>query len=203
MFPQNGSKIPELRFKGFADPWEQRKLGAISDIYDGTHQTPIYKNTGIPFLNVENIRTLRTNKFISREDFKKSFKIFPHKGDILMTRIGDVGTTNIIKDNTPVAYYVSLALLHPHKYCDALFSKNLIESENVSREIWKKALHVAFPKKINKVDIGKIPVLLPSKTEQQKEGLCLEYLDKIIAANQRKVEKLKELKKGYMQKMFC
>ncbi|MFT9044249.1 MAG: restriction endonuclease subunit S, partial [Lentilactobacillus hilgardii] len=107
-------------------------MGAISDIYDGTHQTPVYKNTGIPFLSVENIRTLRTNKFISREDFKKDFKIFPHKGDILMTRIGDVGTTNIIKGSTPVAYYVSLALLHPHKYCDALFLKNLIESENVS-----------------------------------------------------------------------
>ncbi|MFT8387521.1 MAG: hypothetical protein ABF645_02530, partial [Lentilactobacillus hilgardii] len=48
-----------------------------------------------------------------------------------------------------------------------------------------KTLHAAFPKKINKVDIGIIPVLLPSEAEQQKEGLCLEYFDKIIAANLR------------------
>ena len=64
MFPKNGSSVPEIRFKGFTDAWEQRKLGEVADIYDGVHQTPIYTDSGIIFLSVENIGTLKSNKYI-------------------------------------------------------------------------------------------------------------------------------------------
>lgn len=79
-------KTPKLRFKGFTDDWEQRKLSDIADVYDGTHQTPNYKNAGIMFLSVENIKTLKSEKYISEQDFKNNFKISPEKGDVLMTR---------------------------------------------------------------------------------------------------------------------
>jgi len=85
--------VPALRFKGYSDAWEKRKLGEIARIFDGTHQTPNYQSSGIMFLSVENIQTLKSNKFISLEDFQKDFKVSPRTGDILMTRIGNIGTT--------------------------------------------------------------------------------------------------------------
>ena len=103
---------PKIRFKGFTDDWEQRKLKELCNIFDGTHQTPNYKDSGIMFLSVENIKDFISEKFISYCDFKKYYKIYPQKNDILMTRIGDIGTTNIVKENTLKAYYVSLALLN-------------------------------------------------------------------------------------------
>lgn len=83
---------PSIRFKGFTAPWEQCKLSEIADVYDGVHQTPDYQEAGIMFLSVENIATLTSNKFISEEAFERDYKNYPEKGDILMTRIGDVGT---------------------------------------------------------------------------------------------------------------
>ena len=50
--------VPEVRFKGFTDDWEQHKLGEVVSVFDGTHQTPNYKTKGIMFLSVENINTL-------------------------------------------------------------------------------------------------------------------------------------------------
>ncbi|WP_373845582.1 restriction endonuclease subunit S, partial [Clostridium sp.] len=94
MFPKDGADIPEIRFTGFIGAWERRKLKELSDVYDGTHQTPQYTDSGVMFLSVENIKTLQSKKYISKEAFKKEFKIFPEKGDILMTRIGDIGTVN-------------------------------------------------------------------------------------------------------------
>ena len=58
-------KKPKIRFKGFTDAWEQRKLGDVVDIYDGVHKTPDYKDSGIMFLSVENISTLKSEKYIS------------------------------------------------------------------------------------------------------------------------------------------
>ena len=80
MFPKNGSNVPEIRFAGFTDAWGQRKLGDLAEVYDGTHQTPKYTDSGIMFLSVENIKTLQSEKYISEEAFKNEFKVFPEKG---------------------------------------------------------------------------------------------------------------------------
>ena len=104
-------RVPKRRFKGFTDEWETFILSDITDVYDGTHQTPKYVNRGVMFLSVENIKSLKSNKYISKEAFTKGFKNFPEKGDVLMTRIGDIGTANVLEVDKYVAYYVSLALL--------------------------------------------------------------------------------------------
>lgn len=62
---QDNEKKPALRFKGFTDPWEQRKLGMVVRVYDGVHQTPDYTDSGVMFLSVENISTLKSEKYIS------------------------------------------------------------------------------------------------------------------------------------------
>ena len=193
---------PQLRFAGFDDTWEQRKLGDIVGIYDGVHQTPNYQNSGVMFLSVENIATLKSSKFISEEDFKRDYKVFPQENDILMTRIGDVGTTNVVTDNGLKAYYVSLALLK-YKSTDPYFLSNAIQSDYVQKGLANRTLKTAIPMKINKDEIGKVSVMLPlSATEQQQIGTYFCNLDNLITLHQRKYDKLTNVKKSMLEKMF-
>ena len=196
------SDAPAIRFKGFSDAWEQRKLGDIVGIYDGVHQTPNYQNSGVMFLSVENIATLKSSKFISEEDFKRDYKVYPQENDILMTRIGDVGTTNVVTDNGLKAYYVSLALLK-YNSTDPYFLSNAIQSDYVQKGLANRTLKTAIPMKINKDEIGKVSVMLPlSATEQQQIGKYFRSLDHLITLHQRKFEKLTNVKKSMLEKMF-
>ena len=194
-------RVPKLRFPGFTEDWEQRELAELCNVYDGTHQTPRYTNSGVMFVSVENIKTLESDKYISEDDFKNEFKIFPEFGDILLTRIGDVGSANIILDNIKRAYYVSLALLKP-KGVNSLFLLALLSSASVQSEIWKRTLHIAFPKKINKNEISKVIVSKPSILEQKKIGELIYALDQIITLHQHKLDNLKLKKKALLQKLF-
>ena len=196
----------ELRFKDengndYPD-WRKTLLKKVAKIYDGTHQTPNYKNKGIKFVSVENIKNLEgTTKYISEEDYKKDFKEVPEFGDILMTRIGDVGTSTVVRTYEPLAYYVSLALIKC-KNINSEYLNHYIEGEQFQNELWKKILHVAFPKKINKGDIGECMIIYPSVEEQQKIADFLSAIDKQLEKVEQKVELLKEQKKGLMQQMF-
>ena len=194
-------KSPQLRFEGFTDDWEERKLNEVSDIYDGTHQTPKYQDDGVMFLSVENIKTLTSNKFISREAFEDEFKIRPQRGDVLMTRIGDIGTANVVETDEDLAYYVSLALFKSEEL-NPYFLQASIYAPFVQDQIWKRTLHIAFPKKINKNEIGQVPINVPTLEEQTKIGSFFKQLDDTITLHQRKLDLLKEQKKGYLQKMF-
>lgn len=164
--------------------WEQRKLGEIVGIYDGVHQTPKYQDSGIMFLSVENITTLQSAKYISEDDFKRYYKVYPQEKDILMTRIGDVGTTNVVADNLLKAYYVSLALLK-YKNTNPYFLSNAIQSDYVKEGLSNRTLKTAIPMKINKDEIGKVDVMLPTLVEQQQIGNYFKSLDNLITLHQR------------------
>ncbi|EMF0060427.1 restriction endonuclease subunit S [Enterococcus hirae] len=196
---------PEIRFPGFTEDWEQRKLGEVAEYYDGTHQTPKYTKSGIPFVSVENIQNiLGTGKYISEDDFETNFKIKPKKNDILMTRItaGIIGDTAIITNDSPLAYYVSLALIRSKKI-NFLYLEKYINTPYFKHELHKRIIHTAFPKKINLVEIGQCSVSYPKKESEQKQiGQFFIQLDKSIALHQRKLDLLKETKKGFLQKMF-
>ncbi|HEL2413216.1 TPA: restriction endonuclease subunit S [Streptococcus suis] len=201
MFPAEGERVPKRRFPGFTDDWELRKLGEIADVFDGTHQTPKYTNHGVMFLSVEDIATLKSEKYISLEDFEKEFKIFPEFNDVLMTRIGDIGTSNIVKTNDKIAYYVSLALIKPKKL-ESHFLNSIIQSKDFQNELWKRTLHIAFPKKINKGEISEVNLKFPSLPEQEAIGTFFSTLDRHITLHQRKLEKLKNLKKALLNELF-
>ena len=180
------SDAPAIRFKGFSDAWEQRKLGDIAGVYDGVHQTPFYTDSGIMFLSVENIGTLKSNKYISEEAFNRDYKVYPQKGDILMTRIGDVGTPNVVETSERVAFYVSLALLKPNNV-DSYFLCNSILSPFFQSSLKERTLITAIPQKINKDEIGKVRLFLPSATDEQvKIGAFFHQLDNLITLHQRK-----------------
>ena len=154
------------------------------------------------FLSVENISTLQSTKYISEEDFKRDYKVYPQENDILMTRIGDVGTTNVVTDNTLKAYYVSLALLK-YKNTNPYFLSNAMQSNYVQKGLANRTLKTAVPMKINKDEIGKVDVILTAAVEEQsKIGSYFKNLDNLITLHQRECNQLKELKKTMLKKMF-
>ena len=202
MFPQNGAKVPEIRFDGFTYDWEQRKLGELVGIYDGVHQTPDYQDSGIMFLSVENIATLKSEKYISEAAFERDYKVYPEKGDILMTRIGDVGTTNVVETAEKVAFYVSLALLKPNGI-DSYFLSNAMKTNPFLKGLRERTLVTAIPQKINKDEIGKIDIFITNNDEEQKKiGAYFHNLDNLITLHQRKCDELKKMKKYMLQNMF-
>ncbi|KAB5787087.1 restriction endonuclease subunit S [Bifidobacterium adolescentis] len=202
MFPKGGSLYPEIRFAGFTDPWEQRKLGDVAAVYDGVHQTPDYQDEGVMFLSVENIATLTSQKFISREAFAKNYPVYPKHGDVLMTRIGDIGTSNVVETDDKLAFYVSLALLKPFDV-DSYYLDKSLQSPSAKEELYRRTLHIAFPKKINKNQIAEVMLPIPrSRQEQEQIGALFRDLDSLITLHQRKLELLRNIKKSMLDKMF-
>lgn len=202
MFPQNNSVIPEIRFKGFTNDWEQRKLKELCNIFDGTHQTPNYTDSGIMFLSVENIKNLKSNKYISYDDFKRNFKVYPEKNDILMTRIGDIGTTNIVKENSLKAYYVSLALLKC-KSINPYYLNFAMNSNFVQNGLKLRSLLTAIPMKINKDQIGETDIIYPVDfKEQSKIGKVFDNIDNLITLHQCKYDKLNKIRQSLLNDMF-
>ena len=196
------SSYPAVRFVGFKNAWEQCKLGDVCEVYDGIHQTPDYQDHGIMFLSVENISTLTSNKFISREYFEQNFKIFPERGDILLTRIGNVGTPNVVEKTDRLAYYVSLALLKAPKI-DSYFLCNLICTQKFKKELHSKTLTTAIPQKINKDEIRKVTFFNSTNCDEQKRiGLLLRTIHLSITLHDHKLELLKRMKQSLLQKMF-
>ena len=149
---------------------EWKFLNDICGIYDGTHQTPKYTDSGVKFVSVENIGApYSSQKYISEEDYSKNYKTKPQKGDVLMTRIGDVGTCAVLNSDEPIAYYVSLALLRPNvQLVQSNYVKYILESNIGKRELRKKTLLTAVPLKINLGDVGKLKLPIPSISEQER-----------------------------------
>lgn len=195
---------PKLRFKEFTDDWKELTLEKIAKIYDGTHQTPKYTESGVKFLSVENIKNLSaSDKCISEEAFVSEFKIKPEKNDILMTRIGDIGTPALVEGDENYAYYVSLALLKPNlEKTNSSFLLQYILTNNFQHELWKRTLHIAFPKKINKGEICKCSLAITSKPEQEKIASFLSKVDELINEYESEVVYLEAQKKGLVQKLF-
>ncbi|MDE6089020.1 MAG: restriction endonuclease subunit S [Oscillospiraceae bacterium] len=163
------NRLDELIKELCPEGMEYVKLKTICDVYDGTHKTPNYTTTGIKFVSVENINNLyATEKYISEENYNK-YKIKPQMNDVLMTRIGTIGTCTVIEKNVPLAYYVSLALLRPNtKILNSKYLKYYIESKYGRKELYKRTLINAVPIKVNTGDIGKISIFVPP-LEVQRE----------------------------------
>ena len=196
------TNTPEIRFEGFLDDWAIDTLGVLTDVYDGTHQTPTYTESGIMFLSVENIKAMTSSKYISTEAFNNDFKVYPQKGDVLMTRMGDIGTANIVESDNPLAYYVSLALLKK-KSLNPYFLKSVIQTEAVWRELWHRTLHIAFPRKINIGEIKKVIVNYPvDDKEQTAIGDFFRNLDDIITLKKQQHDNTQNVKKAMLEKMF-
>ena len=201
--------VPKLRFKdenGQEFPeWRNKKIGRLTKVFDGTHATPKYVKKGIPFYSVESVTNndFINTKFISEEVYiKENKRVKLERDDILMTRIGSVGIVKHIDWDVNASFYVSLALLKKSKEFYSPFLCFYIQSSFFQKELWKRMLHVAFPKKINLGDIGKCFVNLPCDAEQQKIASFLSSVDDKISRLEKKKTLLETYKRGIMQKIF-
>ena len=193
------SKLDEMIRELCPDGAEYVKLNSVCDIYDGTHSTPNYTESGVKFASVENIGNLyATRKYISEKDFEK-YKIKPRIGDVMMTRIGSVGVCTVVDRNEALAFYVSLALLRPQlDKVHSRFLKYAIESIHGRKELRKRTLINAVPIKINKDDIGKVTIPLPPIEIQSEIVHTLDnYTENVVKLQNQLTAELTARQKQY------
>lgn len=181
------------------------QLKDIADVYDGTHQTPNYVEQGVPFYSVEHVTAndFSNTKFIAEDVYQSELKrVSLQKGDILMTRIGDIGTSRLIDWDVRASFYVSLALIKIKHGDNSSFIDQYIKSQNFQRELHERTIHVAFPKKINLGEIGFCMIQLPCLEEQTKIADFLSAIDQKIETVAQQIEQVKQWKKGLLQQMF-
>lgn len=206
MFPKKGEKNPEIRFPGFTDDWEQRKLGEIADktYGGGTPKTSIeeYWQGNIPWIQSQDLSEnkvfgVEPRKYINQKAIENSAtKIIPKNSIAIITRVG-VGKLALM----PISYctsqdFLSLSSLKINElYATYVIYKMLqIEKEKVQGTSIKGITSAELLSK--KIDV-------PIKyAEQQKVGEYFSNLDCLITLHQRKCEQLKELKKFMLQNMF-
>lgn len=191
------------KLNGFSGEWQESKLADICKVYDGTHQTPKYTLKGIRFVSVEDISNLyQSDKFISKEAYDLNFKVRPEMGDILMTRIGDIGTPCVVDKSEPLAFYVSLALLK-NISINNRFLYYYIMASAFQQELDDRTLHHATPKKINKGEIGKCNVKYPKDpNEQEAIASILIAMDKEIKSLEAEREKMIQIREGVMDDLL-
>ena len=199
----NGYKQTKVEI--IPEDWAVIELGNIANIYDGTHMTPTYTSEGVPFYSVETITNDEWNvtKFISEEVFEEESKrVKIEHGDILMTRIGDIGTPKFINWHAKASFYVSLALIKNKSKMSFKYLTQYIQSHNFQNELHKRTIHVAFPKKINLGEINHCNIIKPPLKEQEKIADILSTWDDAIAKQEQFIEQKHVFKKGIMQQIF-
>ena len=209
MFPKNGEKNPEIRFAGFTDDWEQRKLGdSLLLLKDGTHGTHADANEGPLLLSAKNIKdgTIKwddTDRRISLEEYEKIHSKFNLKsGDVLLTIVGSIGETAILQDSESLTFQRSVAFLRPQNDITSEFLYSEIQSEHFQKELESRKSTSAQPG-IYLGDLAEIPLYFPSVIDEQKKiGQYFSTLDHLITLHQRKCDNLKLVKKFMLQNMF-
>ena len=196
--------IPRLRFKEFNDEWKEKKLGDVSDIRDGTHDSPEYINQGYPLVtskNISNGKIFFDNvNYISEEDYNsinKRSKV--NKGDLLMGMIGTIGNLAIV--NEEGFAIKNVALIKEKEILRNKFLIQLLRSDIFYRKL--AFLNEGGTQKF--ISLGNIRNLdfnIPSLQEQQKIADFLSSVDRKIELSEEKLENFREYKKGVMQQIF-
>lgn len=184
-------KTPDIRFKGFTDDWEQRKLSDIADVRDGTHDSPQYVDEGYPFITSKNVSngyiTYDDIHYISEKDFNeinKRSKVNAH--DILMGMIGTIGNLALIREKTNFAIK-NVALIKYTGCVNYNFLYQALQSPLVVNQL-SGTLDGGTQKFISLGKIRKLSIPYSGEEEANKIGAYLENLDSLITLHQRKLE---------------
>ncbi|MCQ9197204.1 restriction endonuclease subunit S [Pediococcus pentosaceus] len=204
----NQAKYPQLRFKGFTDPWEERKLGDIAPLRGGfAFKSSKFRNTGVPIVRISNILSSGEvgGDFAYYDEQDKDDKyILPDKSAVLAMSGATTGKVSILSQtdydkvyqNQRVGYFQSV------DYIDYGFISTIVRSELFMMQLESVLVSGAQPN-VSSKEIDSFNFMIPILVqEQQKIGSFFKQLDETIALHQRKLDLLKEQKKGYLQKMF-
>lgn len=209
MFPKKNQLYPEVRFPGFTDAWEQRKLediyGSIGNAFVGT-ATPYYVESGHFYLESNNIKDGQINHntevFINDEFYEKQKDKWLHTGDMVMVQSGHVGHAAVIPEElNNSAAHALIMFRNPKKEIEPYFlnyqyqtlkSKKKIENITTGNTI----------KHILASEMQQFEVDMPELAEQKKIAEYFRALDHLITLHQRELDHLQLLKKGMLQQMF-
>ena len=209
MFPKNGSSVPEIRFKGFTDAWEQRKLGEIVEIKDSARiPNNEWSDIGVPYIRASDISSenLKGTLFISSEryEFYKNKTGAPMRGDVLFNGGGEIGKSIICNDSKPI-YVQGGAVLYARTSAsnelEASYLKTYYETSH-SRKYIDAASAGGTMKHFTLKPAQEMPVYLPEAEEQKQIGDFYICIDNLITLHQRELEKLQNIKKSMLEKMF-
>ena len=196
---------PSIRFQGFTDDWEQRKLSDISDVRDGTHDSPSYLSEGHPFVTSKNVKDGYINyddiQYISDRDFEainKRSKV--DINDILMGMIGTIGNLALIRTEPDFAIK-NVALIKDTKQVSYMYLYHYLQSPSTERQLLS-GLDGGTQKFVSLKNIRELNIMVPSEAEQIKVGGFIEALDNLITLHQRKYDRLIVVKKALLKKMF-
>ncbi|MDY5162406.1 restriction endonuclease subunit S [Leuconostoc citreum] len=198
-------KTPQIRFKGFTDDWEERKLGQYTKLI--TKGTTPKDKTGIGdvnFVKVENItngKIYPINKIKQNEHDNYLKRSRLEEKDILFSIAGTLGRTAIVnKSILPANTNQALAIIRGYDFDTNFLITSL--AGNVVKEYIRRNPTVGAQPNLSLEQVGNLLVNTPNAEEQQKIGSFFQQLDETIALHQRKLDLLKEQKKGFLQKMF-
>ncbi len=199
MFPKNGSNVPEIRFKGFTEAWEQRKLGEVSSVSmcRRIFKEQTSESGDIPFYKIGTFGG-EADAFISRELFEeyKAKYPYPKKGDILISASGSIGRTVEFTGENEYFQDSNIVWLNHDERLDNSFLKCFYSVVK-----WA-GIEGSTIKRLYNDNILNTVITLPSVAEQKKIGTYFENFDHLITLHQRELEKLQNIKKSMLEKMF-
>jgi len=209
MFPKNGETKPEIRFAGFTDDWQQRKVLELGEIYIGlvTTMTSHYTDHGALLIRNSDIKDSRfefgKEPIYLDEEFARLNETRKHKiGDVITVHTGDIGTSAVITEKEAGSIGFATIVTRPNT--------RIITSDYLCTYL-NTETHKNFAMNIstgdgrnnyNLKDYFKCVIPVPSIEEQQKISEYIKNLNNLITLNHRKCDELKELKKYMLQNMF-
>ena len=213
MFPQNGSNVPEIRFKGFTEAWEQRKLSEIATMHARIGWQNLRTSefldsgdymliTGTDF--IDGAVNFDTCHYVERERYEQDKHIQIRNGSILITKDGTLGKVAYIQGLTMPATLnagVFNVEIKDENEVDNRYLFQYLKAPFLMDYVDKKATGGTI-KHLNQNILVDFPVVLPHKAEQEKIGEYFLAIDHLITLHQRELEKLKNLKKACLEKMF-
>jgi len=205
MFPKNGSNVPEIRFKGFTEAWEQRKLSEIADIIGGgtpSTSNPEYWDGDIDWYAPAEMEGQRyavgsVKKITELGLQKSSAQILPAGRTVLFTSRAGIGKMAILQCSAATNQGFQSIVIKDNTNPYFIYS--------MGSEIKKKAEGIASGSTFLEISgkmLGNLEIAMPSSQEQDKIACYFEKMDDLITLHQRKLEKLKNLKKACLEKMF-
>ena len=199
MFPKNGETVPEIRFKGFTDVWEQRKLGDIAEFNPKAEIPDVFE-----YVDLESV--IGTEMVSHRQELKLTAPSRAQRlaktGDLFYQMVRPYQKNNYLYEKSDKHYVFSTgyAQMRPHQ--DGYFLLCLVQNNNFVQIVLDNCTGTSYPA-INANDLANIEVKYPFKSEEQvKIGMVFRSLDNLITLHQRKLEKLKNIKKSCLEKMF-
>ena len=206
MFPKNGAKVPELRFAGFADYWEERKLQEV--LRERNNQQPQSMEYPLVSFTVENGVTPKTDRYereqlVVGDKSSKKYKVTVLNDIVYNPANLKFGAISRNKYGNAVFSPIYITFLVNNDVTTPEFIEMFVTRNDFIKRALKYQQGTVYERQsVSPTNLLAMNVYLPGKSEQEKIGSFFQQLDETIALHQRKLDLLKEQKKGYLQKMF-